>query len=84
MQRLLSLGSILWYQNSSIGAVRKERDATWKAREIAFLKALNKYPYRAQKDLNPEQVWGTCQWVTTHALFQIWEKSRSLELLWCL
>jgi ankyrin repeat domain-containing protein 50 len=57
----------------------------WYAREEkvkTFLKALYNCPYKDRKDRNSEHVPGTCQWFTSHPLFQHWNSSQGSSLLW--
>jgi hypothetical protein len=39
-------------------------------------------PYEAQKDINPERVAGTCQWVLSHLHYLQWLKKAHDDLLW--
>ncbi|KIX01149.1 uncharacterized protein Z518_08874 [Rhinocladiella mackenziei CBS 650.93] len=39
-------------------------------------------PYEAQKDLNPERVAGTCQWVLSHSQYLQWLRKAHDDLLW--
>ncbi|OAL36804.1 hypothetical protein AYO20_03859 [Fonsecaea nubica] len=39
-------------------------------------------PYETQKDINPEQVAGTCQWVLSHPQYQQWLGKTHDDLLW--
>ncbi|RYC59945.1 hypothetical protein CHU98_g6259 [Xylaria longipes] len=46
-----------------------------------FLRRLYTSPYEDRKDRNPKRADGTCEWFTTHRLFQNWQKETS-ALLW--
>lgn len=47
-----------------------------------LLQKLYTCPYRDRKDRNPRRVEGTCEWFTSHALFQDWKQSSKASLLW--
>lgn len=38
--------------------------------------------YEEQKNVNPDRVEGTCQWVLTHSQYLKWHKSNNNDLLW--
>ncbi|GAP86249.2 putative ankyrin repeat-containing protein [Rosellinia necatrix] len=46
-----------------------------------FLRGLFTSPYRDRKDRNPKRADGTCEWFTSHRLFQNWRGDTS-ALLW--
>lgn len=39
-------------------------------------------PYEDRKDINPKRVEGTCEWFTSHPLFQGWQTKQGQPLLW--
>ncbi|KAA8645102.1 uncharacterized protein ATNIH1004_009317 [Aspergillus tanneri] len=50
-----------------------------------FFKLLYTCPYKDRKDRNSKRVPGTCEWFTSHSLFQAWQQSKSnvsSGLLW--
>jgi ankyrin repeat protein len=47
-----------------------------------FYKLLYTCPYKDRKDRNSPRVPGTCEWFTSHTLFQAWEQSDHSALLW--
>ncbi|KPM37856.1 hypothetical protein AK830_g8704 [Neonectria ditissima] len=53
-----------------------------KKRRSTLLQRLYAVPYRDRKDRNPDRVAGTCEWFTTHALFQGFAESEKSSLLW--
>ncbi|KAF2968399.1 hypothetical protein GQX73_g5137 [Xylaria multiplex] len=53
-----------------------------KADSRKLLQKLYASPYEDRKDRNPERVDGTCQWFTSHQLFQAWQRSETSNLLW--
>lgn len=55
----------------------KKRDG-----EDEILRRLYTSPYEDRKDRNPPRVPGTCQWFTSHELFEEWQESKSSRLLW--
>ena len=40
------------------------------------------FPYRDQKDVNPERVAGTCEWFLQHPKFLAWSQETTANLLW--
>ncbi|KAI1364841.1 hypothetical protein F5Y08DRAFT_305555 [Xylaria arbuscula] len=46
-----------------------------------FLRQLYASPYEDRKNRNPQRADGTCEWFTSHPLFQNWQKETS-ALLW--
>ncbi|KAI1194987.1 hypothetical protein F5X97DRAFT_335665 [Nemania serpens] len=46
-----------------------------------FLRQLRTTPYEERKNRNPRRADGTCEWFTSHPLFQHWRKETS-ALLW--
>ncbi|KAI2617195.1 hypothetical protein GGR54DRAFT_218280 [Hypoxylon sp. NC1633] len=52
------------------------------ARRTNVLSSLSSVPYKDRKDRNPERVDGTCEWFTTHSLFNQWRDSKQSSLLW--
>lgn len=66
----------------------QEKDRTWQkmsARDEKakkFLKMLYTCPYRDRKERNGERVPNTCEWFTSHSLFQNWVKTDRSSLLW--
>ncbi|KAH7007605.1 hypothetical protein EDB80DRAFT_718891 [Ilyonectria destructans] len=53
-----------------------------KRRRSTLLQRLYAVPYRDRKDRNPDRVPGTCEWFTTHPLFQAFAESERSSLLW--
>ncbi|KAI4867290.1 hypothetical protein F4820DRAFT_214989 [Hypoxylon rubiginosum] len=51
-------------------------------RRRRLLSKLSTVPYRDRKDRNPERIKGTCEWFTSHPLFQNWHHSKTSSLLW--
>ncbi|PON29848.1 hypothetical protein TGAM01_v201214 [Trichoderma gamsii] len=50
--------------------------------EDGILRRLYTTPYEDRKNRNPSRVPGTCNWFTSHELFQDWQESKSSRLLW--
>ncbi|KAI0144132.1 hypothetical protein F4776DRAFT_661226 [Hypoxylon sp. NC0597] len=48
----------------------------------SLLRRLYTLPYEDRKDRNPKRVKGTCEWFTSHLLFQGWQEEQSSALLW--
>ena len=51
-------------------------------RRAELFQALYTCPYKDRKNLNPPRVEGTCEWFTSHRLFQEWLRSDTASLLW--
>ena len=47
-----------------------------------FFKLLYACPYRDRKDRNDNHVLGTCEWFTSHTLFQHWDQNDDSSILW--
>ncbi|KAJ6257310.1 Vegetative incompatibility protein [Drechslerella dactyloides] len=65
-----------------IKELENDRARKRRSREAEMLKRLDKSPYRDRKDRNPDRVPGTCEWFTSHTLFQDWQRSATSRLLW--
>ncbi len=48
---------------------------------IEFLRRVQTSPYEDRKNRNPKRADGTCEWFTTHGLFQNWREEMS-AMLW--
>ncbi|KAK6359015.1 hypothetical protein TWF696_000187 [Orbilia brochopaga] len=57
-------------------------DPAREAKKAKILKKLDRSPYRDRKDRNPDRVPRTCEWFTSHSLFQGWQQCTSSRLLW--
>ena len=62
--------------------IEEERDWRQTEEEIRCLQALCTSTYMDHKDLNPNRVHGTCQWVLNNEKFHEWAESDRSELLW--
>lgn len=47
-----------------------------------FFKLIYTCPYRDRKDRNDNHVLGTCEWFTSHTLFQHWDQNDDSSILW--
>ena len=61
---------------------RATREELLSKLRIALLPKLHTTRYQAHKDLNPERVGGTCQWVLNHEQFLAWRNNQDVKLLW--
>ncbi|KAL4884621.1 hypothetical protein BJY04DRAFT_181622 [Aspergillus karnatakaensis] len=64
------------------GIANDHKSLLLQSRQNKTLQKLYVCPYRDRKDRNPERIQGTCEWFTTHDLFQNWRNSDAARLLW--
>jgi ankyrin repeat protein len=50
--------------------------------QTEWLQRLYTCPYVDRKNINPPRVEGTCEWFTSHPLFQNWQQRNAPSLLW--
>ncbi|KAF7556386.1 hypothetical protein G7Z17_g1435 [Cylindrodendrum hubeiense] len=70
--------------DASTGSAREEdRQREERRREVEqLLQRIYTSPYKDRKDRSPERTPGTCEWFTSHRIFQNWHDSTEASLLW--